>query len=89
MKKWFEKQEEHIDEKFKDISVTMEKNQESLLTAFQTKKSEQGQINSLSKRQKADDNPSEGVKRACKDTSDLDNKYMDKLEEPIIKTQPA
>eukprot|EP00957_Ditylum_brightwellii_P161376 12287509-Ditylum_brightwellii.AAC.1 len=84
MKKWFEKQEERIDEKFKDISATMDKNQESLLTAFQNQKSEvqdqlnqlvqsvmvignsmkkqQGQINSLSKRQKADDNPSEGVK---------------------------
>eukprot|EP00957_Ditylum_brightwellii_P176203 13417126-Ditylum_brightwellii.AAC.1 len=27
MKKWFEKQEESIDEKFKDISAMMEKNQ--------------------------------------------------------------
>eukprot|EP00957_Ditylum_brightwellii_P118720 9054904-Ditylum_brightwellii.AAC.1 len=82
MKKRFEKQEERIDEKFQDISAMMEKNQESLLTAFQTQKSEvqnqlnqlvqsvmvignltkkqQGQINSLSKQQKADDGPTEG-----------------------------
>eukprot|EP00957_Ditylum_brightwellii_P014442 1087811-Ditylum_brightwellii.AAC.1 len=48
MKKQFERQEERIDEKFKDISVTMEKNQESLLTTFQTQKSEvQDQLNQL------------------------------------------
>eukprot|EP00957_Ditylum_brightwellii_P066014 5006406-Ditylum_brightwellii.AAC.1 len=94
MKKRFEKQEECIDEKFKDISATMKKNQESLLTAFQTQKSEvhdqlnqlvqlvmvignsmkkqQGQIDSLSKHQKADDDPSEGVECACKELNDLD-----------------
>eukprot|EP00957_Ditylum_brightwellii_P183099 13946000-Ditylum_brightwellii.AAC.1 len=95
MKKQFEKQEECIDEKFKDISATMEKNQESLLTAFQTQKSgvqdqlnqliqsvmvignsmkkQQGQIDSFSKQQRADDDPSKGVKQACKEPSDLDN----------------
>eukprot|EP00957_Ditylum_brightwellii_P122039 9307081-Ditylum_brightwellii.AAC.1 len=52
-------------------------------------KKQQGQIDSLSKQQKADDDPSEGVKRARKETSDLDDKYMDELEEPIIETQPA
>eukprot|EP00957_Ditylum_brightwellii_P115652 8821501-Ditylum_brightwellii.AAC.1 len=94
MKKQFEKQEECIDKKFKDISATMEKNQESLLTAFQNQKSEvqdqlnqlvqsvmvignsmkkqQGQIDSLSKCQKADDNSTECVKRACKEPNDLE-----------------
>eukprot|EP00957_Ditylum_brightwellii_P005386 410725-Ditylum_brightwellii.AAC.1 len=52
-------------------------------------KKQQGQIDSLSKRQKADDDPSEGVKRACKEPNDLDDKYMDELEETIIETQPA
>eukprot|EP00957_Ditylum_brightwellii_P046762 3548871-Ditylum_brightwellii.AAC.1 len=52
-------------------------------------KKQQGQINSLSKRQKADDNPSEGVKRACKEPNDLDNEYMDELNETIIETQPV
>eukprot|EP00957_Ditylum_brightwellii_P132630 10114231-Ditylum_brightwellii.AAC.1 len=51
-------------------------------------KKQQGQIDSLSKRQKADDDPSKGVKRARKECSDLDDEYMDKLEEPVIKTQP-
>eukprot|EP00957_Ditylum_brightwellii_P025750 1947973-Ditylum_brightwellii.AAC.1 len=111
MKKRFEKQEERIDEKFKDISGTMEKNQESLLTAFQTQQSEvqdqlnqlaqsvmvignsmkkqQGQIDSLSKHQKANDDPSEGVKHARKEPNDLDNEYMDELEETVIETQPV
>eukprot|EP00957_Ditylum_brightwellii_P083536 6349871-Ditylum_brightwellii.AAC.1 len=52
-------------------------------------KKQQGQINSLSKQQKADDNPSEGVKRARKEHSDLDDEYMDELKEPVIETQPA
>eukprot|EP00957_Ditylum_brightwellii_P141418 10774794-Ditylum_brightwellii.AAC.1 len=109
MKKRFEKQEEHIDEIFKDISATMEKNQESLLTAFQTQKSEvhdqlnqlvqsvmvignsmkkqQGQINLLSKHQKADDDPSKDVMRAHKEPNDLDDEYMDELKATIIETQ--
>eukprot|EP00957_Ditylum_brightwellii_P145055 11047757-Ditylum_brightwellii.AAC.1 len=91
MKKRFKKQEERIDEKFKDISVTMEKNQESLLTAFQTQNSEvQDQLNQLVQSvMKADDDPSEGVKCACKEPIDLDNEYMDELKETIIETQPA
>eukprot|EP00957_Ditylum_brightwellii_P097179 7400951-Ditylum_brightwellii.AAC.1 len=87
MKKRFEKQEERIDEKFKDISATMEKNQESFDCIPESK---EGQIDSLSKCQKADDNPSEGVKCARKELNDLEyNKYMDELDEKIIETQPA
>eukprot|EP00957_Ditylum_brightwellii_P101120 7705851-Ditylum_brightwellii.AAC.1 len=68
MKKRFEKQEERIDEKFKDISATMEKNQD--------------------KRQKADDDPVEGVKRARKESSNFEyNKYMNELDEKILDTQ--
>eukprot|EP00957_Ditylum_brightwellii_P068064 5167141-Ditylum_brightwellii.AAC.1 len=52
-------------------------------------KKQQGQIDSLSKRQKADDDPSEGAKRARTEPNDLDNKYMDELKETIIETQPA
>eukprot|EP00957_Ditylum_brightwellii_P204317 15338647-Ditylum_brightwellii.AAC.1 len=52
-------------------------------------KKQQGQIDSLSKRQKADDDPSEGVKRACKEPNHLDNEYMYELEEKIIETQPV
>eukprot|EP00957_Ditylum_brightwellii_P066125 5016571-Ditylum_brightwellii.AAC.1 len=39
-KKRFGKQEERIDEKFKDISTTMEKNQETIMTAIQSKNSD-------------------------------------------------
>eukprot|EP00957_Ditylum_brightwellii_P051632 3915595-Ditylum_brightwellii.AAC.1 len=52
-------------------------------------KKQQGQIDSLSKHQKADDDPSEGTKWACKETNDLDNEYMDEIEESIIETQPV
>eukprot|EP00957_Ditylum_brightwellii_P023721 1789768-Ditylum_brightwellii.AAC.1 len=53
-------------------------------------KKQQGQIDSLSKRQKADDDPSEGVKRACKEPNDLEyNEYMDELDKTIIETQPV
>eukprot|EP00957_Ditylum_brightwellii_P061265 4649627-Ditylum_brightwellii.AAC.1 len=53
-------------------------------------KKQQGQINSLSKRQKADDDPSEGVKHACKEPNDLEfDEYMDELDKTIIETQPA
>eukprot|EP00957_Ditylum_brightwellii_P076669 5827850-Ditylum_brightwellii.AAC.1 len=52
-------------------------------------KKQQGQINSLSKRQKADDDPSEGVKCAHKEPNDLEDKYMDELKETIIETQPV
>eukprot|EP00957_Ditylum_brightwellii_P198444 15123407-Ditylum_brightwellii.AAC.1 len=48
MKKQFKKWEERINEKFKDISTTMEKNQETIMTAIQSKNSVvQEQINQL------------------------------------------
>eukprot|EP00957_Ditylum_brightwellii_P008467 642051-Ditylum_brightwellii.AAC.1 len=90
----------------------MEKNQESILEAFQNQKSavqdqlnqliqsfmvignsmkkQQGQIDSLSKHQKADDDPVDGVKHAHKDSNDFEyDEYMDELDEEILDTQSA
>eukprot|EP00957_Ditylum_brightwellii_P124821 9514683-Ditylum_brightwellii.AAC.1 len=95
MKEQFEKQEERIDDKFIDISTAMEKNQEIIMTAIQSKNSNvEEQINQLVQSVMVLDNlmkkqqgQLDGVKQACWDLTDGHDNHMDELDDQIHSTQ--